>query len=71
MKKREKKIKVSAIDELQPIYRNARQCGICGAPADRYHTMYQCQANPGHMADINTGILSDLSHITKVLKCAR
>lgn len=45
----------------QPIVKNAVQCRICGAPADRYQTHFQCQANPNHMADLITGIFSDLT----------
>ena len=46
----------------QPITKRAVQCRICGAAADRYHNRFECQANPAHMADLNTGIFSDLSY---------
>lgn len=44
-----------------PIIRNARQCELCGAPADRHHYGFQCTRHPGHQADLTTGIFDDLS----------
>lgn len=59
----------------KPIVKNAVQCRICGAPADRYGgaeqmngfdrstwgTMFICQANPNHVGDCIVGIFSDLT----------
>jgi len=41
---------------------NACQCRICGATADKYPTMFVCQENKNHCADLVTGIFSDLSY---------
>ena len=46
----------------QPLVRNAVQCRICGASADRYHHGFQCQANPNHWSDLNVGIFIDMPH---------
>jgi hypothetical protein len=36
---------------------NATRCGICGANADKLESgIYECQANPAHMADGFVGI---------------
>ena len=40
----------------------ATRCGICQAPADRKPYGFQCRAVPGHVADLNVGIWSDLTH---------
>lgn len=40
---------------------NALTCSICGSPADRMDYGFQCQKEPGHMADLLTGIFSNLS----------
>ena len=45
----------------EPIVKNARSCGICGGPADRYENRYECQKNPCHLGDLFVGIFSDLS----------
>lgn len=55
------------MSESQPtrpkaIVRNAIQCRICGAEADRYEHMFQCQRHPGHVADLLTGLFSDCTH---------
>ena len=48
--------------DATPVFvRNACECRICGAPADRHGSIFQCQKNPGHIADTMTGIFSDLS----------
>lgn len=46
------------------ILRNALRCGICGESADRYSNRFGCQTNPGHMADLVTGLFSDLTRTT-------
>ena len=46
------------------IVRNAIRCRLCGSPADRIGSYFQCQANPGHTADCYTGIFSDLCYPT-------
>ena len=48
--------------------RNACECRICGAPADRHGSIFQCQKAPGHIADTMTGIFSDLSWPSRVEK---
>lgn len=44
----------------KPIVKNAIRCGICNAGADRWSWGFQCQAEPGHIADLITGIFSDV-----------
>lgn len=44
---------------IQPVKRNAINCGICQAPADRYAHYYQCQKNPNHLGDIEDGRFTD------------
>ncbi len=44
----------------EPIVTNVVRCGICGGPADRYPNRFECQTNTCHMADLNTGLFSDL-----------
>lgn len=39
--------------------KNACRCTICGASADRLSHVYQCQRNPNHFADLNTGLFDD------------
>jgi hypothetical protein len=39
-------------------------CGICQAPAYWDGRFHVCGANPGHVADANTGIFSDCSFPT-------
>ena len=47
---------------LDPIMiRRACMCRLCGAPADRYCNRFQCQVNPNHVADLNTGLFNDLT----------
>ena len=42
---------------------NACRCRICWANADRIGTRcFQCQANPNHLADLTTGIFSDMAY---------
>lgn len=42
------------------VLKNARQCTICGSGADMHHqNRFECQKNPNHMADLNTGIFTD------------
>lgn len=48
--------------DIKPIVKNAINCTICQAPADRYANYFQCQKNPNHMADLMTGTFSDLTH---------
>jgi hypothetical protein len=43
------------------IVRNAVQCRICGAGADRHSTHYQCRANSAHVGDLWVGIFTDLT----------
>lgn len=44
------------------VVKNACRCTLCGAPADRYPSFFQCQNEPGHVADLNTGIFTDLAY---------
>lgn len=37
------------------------QCSICGSLAEMHGGLFQCQKNPGHIADTMTGIFSDRS----------
>lgn len=46
-------------DAVPAFVANACQCQICGGPADRSEQIFQCQTNPGHLADTMTGIFSD------------
>lgn len=47
---------------MTEIIKNAVTCSLCGSPADRHgSTLFQCQNNPGHIADTLTGIFSDNS----------
>jgi ribosomal protein L37E len=39
--------------------KNDIECSLCGAPADRYPSLYEWQKNPCHRADLLTGIFSD------------
>ena len=55
-------------DAVPVFVRNAVQCRICGAPADRHGSIFQCQKTPGHIADTMTGIFSDLSWPSRVEK---
>lgn len=43
------------------ITKSARQCRICWSNADRYDNRFECQANPCHVADLNTGIFTDMT----------
>lgn len=43
------------------VTKNACQCRICGANADRYGNRFECQRNPCHVADLLTGTFSDLT----------
>ena len=43
----------------EPIIKNVMRCGICESPADRWAYMFRCSKNPGHIADLNTGIFSN------------
>lgn len=52
-------------EQNDPIVKNAIQCGICLAPADRYCNRFQCQNNPNHIGDLNVGIFSDLTYPEK------
>ena len=55
--------------DATPVFvRNACECRICGAPADRHGSIFQCQKAPGHIADTMTGIFSDLSWPPRVEK---
>lgn len=49
----------------EPIFKNAVQCGVCGAPAGRYCNRFQCQKNPAHVGDLNFAIFSDLTYPEK------
>ncbi len=54
-------------DNMKPdsnglILKNVRRCGICQSSADRYSNRFECSKNPCHMADLYTGIFSDLTH---------
>ena len=47
------------------IIKNVITCKICGSSADRYGTnRFECQSNPNHVADIITGIFTDLTYPT-------
>jgi len=46
---------------IDPIVKNAVTCRICGSPAARYIYTFECQTNSGHVADLMTGIFSDLT----------
>ena len=53
-------------DAVPEFVANACQCRLCGAPADRHGQMFQCQQNPGHIADTLTGIFSDCTYPKKI-----
>lgn len=44
------------------ITKNACQCLVCGANADRFQNRFQCQVNPNHIGDLVVGRFSDLTH---------
>lgn len=46
---------------VNEVVKNAVQCRICGARADRHHNRFECQQNPNHMADLMTGIFTDMT----------
>lgn len=50
-----------AVPSQEPIVRNVQRCSLCGSPMDRYEFMLQCRDNPAHVADLMTGICSDLT----------
>jgi len=41
---------------------NAVQCSICKAPTYIMDNRFQCTENAGHVADLNTGIFSNLNY---------
>lgn len=45
--------------EIPTFVANACECRICGALADRHGMLFQCQENPGHIADTMTGLFQD------------
>lgn len=47
---------------MRILQKNACQCKICGAPADRHDKFFQCTAIPAHFADVTTGTFSDHTH---------
>lgn len=47
----------------EPVVKNARLCTICQSLADRYANNFRCQKNPGHIADLLTGIFEDCTKI--------
>jgi hypothetical protein len=56
---------MSTDEELEArglIVRNACECTVCGANADKMPAMYQCQANPNHYADLVTGLFDDYTY---------
>jgi hypothetical protein len=44
-----------------PIVKNVCKCTLCGSLADRYSNRIECQTNSCHVADLLTGIFSDLT----------
>lgn len=43
------------------VVKNAVRCRVCGAPADRHHNRFECRKDLGHMADLVTGIFTDMT----------
>jgi hypothetical protein len=41
--------------------KGAVTCRLCQSPADREERMFVCQSNRNHVADLITGIFSDVS----------